>query len=133
MNVARILLRGAIRQTDNYYSYLIPESLEGSIVRGSLVKVPFGNGNRYHFGVVTEVIDAKEDAAALCGKLKAVDSLVNDTPVMTEEQMSLIEPLSKRFNCTKSDIVELFVPAFIQGHTVKQCDYIEIRDIGINI
>ena len=130
MNVARILLRGAIRQTDNYYSYLIPESLEGSIVRGSLVKVPFGNGNRYHYGVVTEITDAQNDDAALSGKLKAVDSLVNDTPVMTEEQMSLIEPLSKRFNCTKSDIVELFVPAFIQGHTVKQCDYIEIKDLA---
>ena len=122
---ARLLLRNAVRQTDRYYSYIIPEELDGMVVKGSLVKVPFGGGNKLMSGVVTEITD---EGPADGMKLKNIDSLADDEKVMTDEQISLIEPLARRYNCTKSDIIELFVPSFVEGHKTKMTDYYAISD-----
>ena len=127
-DVAKVLLRGAIRPTDRYYSYLIPEHLDGCVVKGSFVRVPFGNGNKTKNGIVTSVMPAGESDEALSGKLKMIQELIDDHPVMTDEQLGLIEPLARRFNSTKSDIVELFVPSFIESHKARTCDYISITD-----
>ena len=126
MITAKIILRGAIRQTDREYTYAVPDHLVGTVVKGSLVKVPFGAGNKVRSGVVVGIDDVTEEAAG--HKIKPVMAAVDDRPVMTEEQISLIEPLSRRFNCTKGDVVELFVPSFVEGHTVRTCDYVEIAD-----
>ena len=126
--IARLLLRNAVRQTDRYYSYIIPEELEGMIVKGSFVKVPFGGGNKLVSGVVTEITDEEPDNAI---KLKKIDSLADDEKVMTDEQIGLIEPLARRYNCTRSDIIELFVPSFVEGHKAKMTDYYGISDIEL--
>lgn len=123
MRCAQVLLRGAVRQTDKYYSYMIPDELNDKVSLGSLVKVPFGAGNKMKSAVVTGFTD-EEDTSML----KSIALLVDDMPVMTKEQIDLIVPLSNRFNCTKSDISELFVPAFVEGHKAATCDYVEIKD-----
>lgn len=128
MRKASILLRNAVRQTDRYFSYNIPEELNGKVVRGSFVRVPFGGGNKLVSGVVTDVA---EDAADPGVRLKDIDSLADDEPVMTDEQISLIESLARRYNCTRSDIIELFVPSFVEGHKAKMADYLGISDIEL--
>ncbi|MBR2522831.1 MAG: primosomal protein N' [Clostridiales bacterium] len=127
MLVAGILLRGAVRQTDKYYSYLVPEELEGRIGEGSFVRVPFGQGNRSRSGIVMEIRDAANDAAAQSGKLKSVSEIIEEK-AMTADQLGFVEPFARRFNCTRSDIIELFVPSFVEGHKIRTCDFVDIRD-----
>ncbi len=131
ISVAKILLRGAIRPTDRYYSYIVPEHLDGSVVRGSLVRVPFGKGDKLRTGIVISAGSAEESDEAMSGKLKMIAELADEEPVMTDEQIGLIEPLARRFNSTKSDIVELFVPSFIENHKAKTGDFIDIADRGL--
>ena len=99
-------------------------------MRGSFVRVPFGGGNKLVSGVVTDVA---EDAADPGVRLKDIDSLADDEPVMTDEQISLIESLARRYNCTRSDIIELFVPSSVEGHKAKMADYLGISDIELVI
>ena len=123
MRCASVLLRGAVRQTDKYYSYLIPDELKDKVSLGSLVKVPFGAGNKLRSAVVAGFTDEID-----VSRLKSIAMLADELPVMTKEQTDLIVPLSMRFNCTKSDVTELFVPAFVEGHKAALCDYVEIKD-----
>ena len=128
IKVAKILLRGAIRPTDRYYTYIIPEDIGDCVVKGSYVRVPFGKGDKCRSGIVVSVEQAESDDEAMSGRLKKISELLDEIPVMTDEQIDLIEPLAKRFNSTKSDIVELFVPSFIEHHKAKYGEFIDIAD-----
>ncbi|MBP5261456.1 MAG: primosomal protein N' [Clostridiales bacterium] len=126
MSFAKVILRGAIRQTDRIYTYSVPDNLADKIRTGCLVKVPFGAGNKVRSGIVCDIVEDSDQGSGF--KIKSIMELADESPVMTEEQISLIDPLSRRFNCTKGDIVELFVPAFVEGHKVKLTDYLEVSD-----
>ena len=54
---AGVYLLDAPFAIDRVYDYLIPRSLCDVGHRGSLVTVPFGNGNRKHLALVAEVRD----------------------------------------------------------------------------
>ncbi|SCW26451.1 replication restart DNA helicase PriA [Ruminococcaceae bacterium YRB3002] len=128
MKIAKILLRGAVRQTDNYYSYLIPPEMEPAVSEGYLVRVPFGNSNKRMAGVIMEICDDTTLSGVNMSRIKRIDSVVDEGPALTEEQMKLIEPLARRYNCTRSDVLELFVPAFVEGHKARTCAYLDIAD-----
>ena len=111
MNKASVILRDSVRQTDKYYTYLVPDRLKDVITYGSYVEVPFGRGNRDKQALVTDIneVGDGEDTS----KLKEIRRLIDPLPVMTEEQIALIRPLSSRYLCTMGDIVTLMVPAAV--------------------
>ena len=108
-----VILRGAIRQTDNLYTYHVPEDMLADISPGSLVSVPFGKGDSKKTAVVVEL---KESFEGVNGGVKDVDSLLSKTPVLNADQLELIDKISDRFNCTKGDVVELLVPSCVVNH-----------------
>ena len=97
-----VILRGAIRQTDNLYTYRVPEELRTDTYAGSLVSVPFGKGDSKKTAVVVEVINEFNGDARY---IKDIDSLLSKTPVLNPDQRELIEKISERFNCTRGDVV----------------------------
>lgn len=108
-----VILRGAVRQTDNLYTYRVPEDLRSDTYVGSLVSVPFGKGDSVRCGVIVELKDAFEGDE---GNLKDIDSLLSSKPVLNDDQIELIDKISDRFNCTKGDVVELMVPSCVVNH-----------------
>ena len=108
-----VILRGAIRQTDNLYTYHVPEDMSADISVGSLVSVPFGKGDSKKTAVV---VGFKESFDGVLGGVKDVDSLLSKTPVLNSDQLELIDKISDRFNCTKGDVVELLVPSCVVNH-----------------
>ena len=108
-----VILRGAVRQTDNLYTYHIPDELAGTVKTGSLVSVPFGQGNSERCGVVVNLIDTFDGGS---GKVKDINSLMSDLPVLNQDQIALIDKISDRFNCTKGDVIELLVPSCVVNH-----------------
>ena len=60
MRCAGVILRDSVRQTDNVYTYLVPEDLKEKITTGSYVNVPFGRGDRTKAAIVVSVSDEEK-------------------------------------------------------------------------
>ena len=119
----RVILRSAVRQTDVYYTYRVPEALRADTYPGSLVMVPFGKGDALKAALIVELKDTSEVEDKY---LKAVASLVFKYPVVNPDQLELIEKISERFNCTKGDVVELMVPSCVVNHKNPTEMFVEI-------
>jgi primosomal protein N' (replication factor Y) len=72
------------------FDYGIPPEMAGSIAPGSLVEVPFGNQKVQ--GVVTELLTQPEVA-----ETKPLTALVDEFPVLTENQLNLAFFLSEKY------------------------------------
>ena len=108
-----VILRGSVRQTDMAYTYRIPENMEPDIRTGSLVYVPFGKGDSQRCAVVVDVTDKAEGDESV---IKDIASVISSIPVLNSDQLSLIDKISDRFNCTRGDVVELMVPSCVVNH-----------------
>jgi primosomal protein N' (replication factor Y) len=108
-----VILRGAVRQTDNLYTYRVPEDLRADAYVGSLVNVPFGKGDNQRCGVIVAIKDSFEGDE---GSVKDIASFISSKPVLNSDQIALIDKISDRFNCTKGDVVELMVPSCVVNH-----------------
>lgn len=91
---------------DKPYDYRLPESLAGSVLPGMRVSVPFGKGNRRSEGLVLSLVSENDGR-----ELKCVASVLDDTPVLTQEQLKLALWMSDRFFCTVYDAAKAMLPA----------------------
>ncbi len=86
------------------FDYRWQESLE--VVRGMLVRVPFGNGERV--GVVVEVVTAGELPAS---QLKAAFGLVEDQQPLPEEFLNLCQFASQYYQAPLGEVMLKALPA----------------------
>lgn len=126
MLAARILLRDAIKQLDRPFSYLVPDSLKSDIRVGQYVNVPFGNGNRFKLAVVTSLYE-EEDQLVL-SKLKGVSNIVDEEPVLDEEQIKLIDFIKQHYLCTSGDAISLLVPSVVGNKASRKVTFISLKD-----
>jgi len=104
--IAKVAVSAAIFSIDRPYSYLVPEEFHDRIAVGYRVIVPFGRGNRRCEGVILAVEEEQEHMT-----LKAIDTLVDPEPVLTEDQIQLALWMRERFFCTFYDAVHAMLPA----------------------
>ena len=129
MMICRVYLRECVRQTDKAYTYKIPVELEDKIVPGSYVHVPFGNGNRLSVALVTEVSDDVSSLGFPSSRLKEIKNLIDLYPVMTKEQLALIEPLKSRFLCTSGDVISMMVPSAVGTVGRTKASFVETASV----
>jgi primosomal protein N' (replication factor Y) len=91
---------------DKPYDYRIPEHLSGNLSPGQRVVVPFGRGNRRSEALI---LSLTKDSDRL--ELKCVDSVLDDTPVLSPDLIKLALWMSDRFFCTVYDAVRAMLPA----------------------
>ena len=103
--IAKIAVSAATYWIDRPYDYLIPEELGDKLRPGMRVYVPFSRGNRRCEGIVLAVTDGKLE------NLKPVLALLDQEPVLTEEQIHLALFMRERFFCTVYDAVKTILPA----------------------
>ena len=104
--VAKLAVQAATYAIDKAYDYLLPDELSGRV--GCRVLVPFGRGNRLSEGVILSLhqeVPAKP--------LKAVRSLLDDEPVVTEKGLRLALWMSRRYFCTFYDALRTILPAAV--------------------
>jgi primosomal protein N' (replication factor Y) len=106
LTVAKLAVAAATYPIDKPYDYRIPEALSDKIVPGVRVSVPFGRGNRKSEGLVLSLSSGSD-----LGNLKAIDAALDDTPVLTPEQMKLALWMNDRFFCTVYDAARAMLPA----------------------
>ena len=101
--VAGIAVSAASYSIDKLYSYRIPENM--TLQPGQRVQVPFGRGNVTAEGIVITVGTGPEE------KLKAVESCLDEEPLLSETQLRLAAFLRERYFCTFYDGARAMLPA----------------------
>ncbi|MGM9522081.1 MAG: primosomal protein N' [Oscillospiraceae bacterium] len=104
--IAKIAVSAAVFAIDRPYSYIIPENLVDSICPGVRVTVPFGRGNRRTEGIVLSVCDEEKREG-----LKPIESVLDDSPVFSEEHIKLALWMRDRFFCTLYEAARAMLPA----------------------
>ena len=104
--VAKLAVQAATYAIDKAYDYLLPDELSGRV--GCRVLVSFGRGNRLSEGVI---LSLHQEVSAK--PLKAVRSLLDDEPVVTEKELRLALWMSRRYFCTFYDALRTILPAAV--------------------
>ena len=104
--VAKLAVQAATYAIDKAYDYLLPDELSGRV--GCRVLVPFGRGNRLSEGMILSLHQEVPTKP-----LKAVRSLLDDEPVVTEKELRLALWMSRRYFCTFYDALRTILPAAV--------------------
>ena len=114
MAIAKIIVDVPLMQTDQPYSYRIPEEFEGMLEVGMRVHVPFGKGNRLIQGIVLG-LDSQSDEEEMEQDLKDIAEVLDFSPVLTQEQLWLAEELRKSVFSYKISILKAMLPGFLNS------------------
>lgn len=102
--IATVAVEKTFFSTDSDFDYKIPVSLINNVKIGSMVKVPFGNGNKLRCAIVVNIYSAINSA------LKEIDSIIGDKPIVSEEFVALSLWLKERCFCTTYECLRLMLP-----------------------
>ena len=114
MAIAKIIVDVPLMQTDQPYSYRIPEEFEGMLEVGMRVHVPFGKGNRLIQGIVLG-LDSQSAEEEIEQDLKDIAEVLDFSPVLTQEQLWLAEELRKSVFSYKISILKAMLPGFLNS------------------
>lgn len=114
MTIAKIIVDVPLMQTDQPYSYRIPEEFEGMLEIGMRVHVPFGKGNRLIQGIVLG-LESQSDEEEMEQDLKDIAEVLDFSPVLTQEQLWLAEELRKSVFSYKISILKAMLPGFLNS------------------
>ena len=106
MRCAQIAVSGLPYSADKPYDYSVPDALKAAVVPGLRVLIPFGRGNRTREGVVLSVSEKDQEL-----DLKPVAALLEEEPVITDEQIRLAVWMRERFFCTAYEAFRAILPA----------------------
>lgn len=102
---AKIAVSAATYWIDKPYDYLIPEELADKVAPGIRVYVPFSRGNRRSEGIVLAVSECCD-----YDKPKAILAVLDEQPVLTDEQIKLSLFMRERFFCTVYEAAKAMLP-----------------------
>ena len=100
--IAETSVSGTAYSFDMLFSYIVPDGMAAAA--GCRVLVPFGRGNKRRIGVIMKLSEGSTDG------LKSLVSLVDETPVISQELLDLAIYLSEQTYCTYFDAVRSMLP-----------------------
>ena len=89
---------------DRPFDYRIPPRLQGRVVPGSAVRVPFGRRNYQGY-----VIRLKAEPAVT--DLREISAVEGSEPLLQEEQLALLHWMAHRYYCRKIEAIHTILPA----------------------
>ena len=104
--ICAVAVDAATYAIDKLYSYRVPDELREQVQIGTRVLVPFGFGNKRAEAVV---LAFRENTGGM--KLKPVIEVLDDTPILTAQQLKLAAWVRERLYCTFFDCVHVMLPA----------------------
>ena len=106
MLMVRVAVENTVYHFDKDFDYAVPASLAEKAVPGCRVQVPFGTANRVCQGMILSVHEAEGNA-----KIKFLQAVLDEAPLLSNEMLFLIPWLKERYYCTLFDAVRLLLPA----------------------
>ena len=119
--IAKVIVDIGNSEVDKVFDYLIPESMQVS--NGAFVRVPFG-----HRTIEGFVIDICENSDYDIDKLKPIQSLIFDNPIIKPELIQLMSYMTEHYHLRKVDVLRLFLPSELRNGKVK-AKYISIIEV----
>ena len=114
MAIAKIIVDVPLMQTDQPYSYKVPEEFVDMLEVGMRVHVPFGKGNRLIQGIVLG-LESQSGEEVADQDLKEIAEVLDFSPVLTQEQLWLAEELRKSVFSYKISILKAMLPGFLNS------------------
>lgn len=106
--IAKVIVDIAHPDVDRLFDYAVPAGMDAQ--RGSRVLVPFGS--RRKEGMVLSVGETTEVPPE---KLRAISKLLDDAPVLGEEDFAIAAYLTERYNATMAQALRLLLPTKLRG------------------
>jgi primosomal protein N' (replication factor Y) len=100
------------RPLDTPFQYRIPDELRGRLKPGQRVKVPLGRGNSLVVGFCVGVSPPTVNSLR---KLKSVESLIDDEPLLTPGMLKLTRWIAERYLCGWGQVLDSVVPAGVKN------------------
>lgn len=104
---AEIIINSDAIEIDRPFTYKVKEEHEELIQVGHRVKVPFGMGNRLVEGFV---LGLKCEGAENIKRIKSVMSLQDEDPILTKDDLKLIDFLRDTYLCKYIDAIRAITP-----------------------
>ena len=105
--IAKLAIQSNLPQLDRLFDYLIPESLQDSVMIGSRVKAPFGRSKKLHEAFVADLADTTD----FSGKLSEIADVVGDVAALQPAVLELCKQLAERSASTLGELLKIAVPA----------------------
>ena len=129
--VAHVAVDRTAYHFDKPYDYLVPFDMAEKAKAGCRVVIPFGTGNRKRQGMILSVTTTSDFE-----KLKPINSVLDNDPLLSEEMLKLAAWLKERTFCTYFDVFHLMIPAGINMQMVSayhlcediDCDNLSLTD-----
>ncbi len=113
MKYAKVAVSSAAFSFDKAFDYAVPDSLVTKALPGMRVTVPFGAGNKPRIGIIFELADTTESK-----KVKKITEVLDDSPLINEEMLSLALWLKERTFCTLFEAASVMLPSGINHKIV---------------
>lgn len=115
---AEIIINSDALEVDRLFTYKVPEEFRYSISAGHRVMVPFGMGNKKVEGFVYTLTT---DDIKITYRVKNIVKLCDEDPILTSDNLKLVDFLRKKYLCRYIDAIRLMIPAGImKGSTNKK-------------
>ncbi|WP_195947216.1 primosomal protein N' [Paraclostridium bifermentans] len=103
---AKVIVRNNSIYTDNLFTYEIPEFLSENIKTGHRVLVPFGIYNKPVEAFVFDIVSELDEDI----KTKKVVDILDEEPIFSKDDISLIGWMRNKYLCTYIDCINLLYP-----------------------
>ncbi|MGL9999958.1 primosomal protein N' [Enterococcus sp. DIV1444a] len=124
--VAKVIVDVPTMQTDQPFTYLVPENLNEQLAVGMRVEVPFGNGNRHVQGFVLAI---EPMAATILDEtnvqLKELVAVLDLKPVLNTEMLALADYMKEKTFAFKITCLQTMLPSVMRADYQK---YIYLTD-----
>lgn len=124
--VAKVIVDVPTMQTDQPFTYLVPEYLNEQLAVGMRVEVPFGNGNRHVQGFVLAI---EPMAATVLDEtnvqLKELVAVLDLKPVLNTEMLALADYMKEKTFAFKITCLQTMLPSVMRADYQK---YIYLTD-----
>ena len=108
---AEIILNSEAIEIDRPFTYKVPLDMEEKVKVGQIVKVPFGVRSKPVEGFILDL--KAEEEMKVSFNMKSILSVENEEPVITEDDLKLINFLREEYLCKYIDAIRLLIPVGI--------------------
>ena len=108
---AEVIINSDAMEIDRPFTYAVPEELKNDLKVGQIVKVPFGRMSKATEGFILSI--KSEAEVEINFKVKNIISIFKQEPVITDEDLDLINFLRENYLCKYIDAFRLLIPAGI--------------------
>lgn len=124
MNYISAIVDVPTMQTNQPYTYRVPEKFTDLISPGMRIVVPFGKGNRRIQGFVTTVLDTLPTNVDVT-KVKAVDDIIELEPVLNTELLALGQWLATENFSFQISVFQTMLPNVMRAKYTKTLQLVD--------